>query len=78
MHTRAKPIKKILLQVTTARDCQTARLNEQELNEQGLFQNVRVCVQFFRKRARKCLKKAKKGNIFENLGKNIQNLKKGK
>ena len=35
-------------------------------------------VRFFRKkgekRARKCFKKAKKGKIFENLGKNVQKL----
>ena len=34
---------------------------------QGLFQKVRGCVRFLRKRA-------KKGKIFVNLGKNVQNL----
>ena len=45
----------------------------------GLFYKVRACVRFFRKRAKKwqkMLKKGgKKGKIFENLGRNIQNLK---
>ena len=30
---------------------------------------------FQKKRAEKCLKRAKKSKIFENLGKNVQNLK---
>ena len=35
---------------------------------QGLFWKIRACLRFLRKRA-------KKGKIFENLGKNVQNLK---
>ena len=42
---------------------------------QGLFQTVMACMRFFKKQAKKCLKRAKKGKIFENLGKNAQNLK---
>ena len=38
---------------------------------QGLFYKVRSCMWFFRKRG----KNFKKGNLFENLGKNVQNLK---
>ena len=33
-----------------------------------MMQNIRACVRFFRKKANKC-------KIFENLGKNLQNLK---
>ena len=36
--------------------------------QQGLFQEVRASMRFFRKRARK-------GKIFKNLSKNVQNLK---
>ena len=45
---------------------------------QDLFQKVRACVQFFRKRSKKgqkIFKKGKKGQNIENLGKNVQNLK---
>ena len=46
---------------------------------QGLFQEVRACMQFFRERSKKrgveMLKESKKGKIFENLGKSVKNLK---
>ena len=42
---------------------------------QGLFLKVRACVQFCRKKEHKMLKRAKNSKIFENLGKNVQNLK---
>ena len=50
-------------------------LDKQLLVQQGLFWKVRACVQFFRKRAKKGQKMLKKGKIFGNLGKNVQNLK---
>ena len=39
---------------------------------QGLFQNTRAWVQFFKKNAKEMLKK---GKTFDNLRKNVQNFK---
>ena len=41
----------------------------------GLFYKVTACMRLFRERAKKGEKMVKKGKIFENFGKNVQNLK---
>ena len=45
--------------------------NFQEEQSPDLFQKVMACMQFFRKKA----KNVKKGKTFENLRKNVLNLK---
>ena len=48
---------------------------EENIQFQCLFQKVRACVRFSEKGQIRAKKMLKKGKLFENLGKNVQNSK---
>ena len=67
----------ILPSISRNKDNQTMKFGQLvEYNMQGPFQKVRARVRFFRKFQKMGKKKMlRKGKKFENLGKNVQNLK---